>query len=186
MNTYIKYVKHKNGCERMKKRLIIGIMLCVFVLVSLPSINALECNTLIGKRESDNFKKIKSTELFSMINDLENDESPKMFFASSLLVAAIALSIVIAVLIYIYVSGFIVESIEFPSMSFVKDDAQDTITVASTDANVLWSDIDIQGECNTLSLSGYVTVGDVITECNGEIRIIHIPSNAILGIFDFN
>jgi hypothetical protein len=171
----------------MKKSIILGVILCVFVLVALPSINALEGDTLIGKEKANNLKKTKLAELFSIAKELETNENPKMFYSSFLLVASVALTVIIAALIYIYVSGMIgPDSIETPSISFVKDEATDKLIVASADADVLWSDIEIQGQCNTAGLSGYVTAGDQITECNGEIRIIHIPSNAVLGIFNFN
>lgn len=170
----------------MKKGIFIGITICVFVLLSLPSINALECNTLLETRNSDNLKKINAADLFSIIEKIENGKSSVASIVTGLLVAGIALSLIIVILAIYYFSGHMEGSAESPTISFIKDDIQNTLTVTSADSNVLWSDIDIQGQCNTSRLSEYVAAGDVITECNGEIRVIHIPSNAILGIFNFS
>ncbi len=49
-----------------------------------------------------------------------------------------------------------------------------------------WSDIEINGDCNTGNLGEYVEAGDTITQCYGEIYIIHIPTDTILGIFEFD
>jgi len=73
------------------------------------------------------------------------------------------------------------------SITWVKDDAADTLTISSVEpANVLWGDIEIIGNCNTTGLSIYVTAGDVITECSGTITIRQIPTNTIIGTWDFN
>ena len=163
----------------MKKRIFIGTILCIFVLISFPSINAFEGDAIL--------KKEKQAELLSTLEYLDNTTHSKVFFTTYLLIGAAALSVVIAALIYIYFSGFIAPApTEYPSINFVKDDASDTLTVASTDTDVLWKDIEIQGQCDKSALSGYVTAGDVISDCHGEIRIIHTPSNTLLGVFYFN
>jgi len=170
----------------MKKTIIAGIILSVFVLVALPSVNAIQGDAVIQVEKSNKFKQTKLSEFFSIAKELGNNETPRMFFSSSLLIISICLSVLLAAIIYVYVSGMVGNDTAFPSISFTKDEQTDTLTVASTDENILWSDLDVQGQCNTEGLSLYVTVGDQITECNGEIRIIHIPSNAILGVFTFN
>ena len=170
----------------MKKSIIAGILICAFILMSLPSINALEGKTLISK-EKDSFKATKISEFFSMAKDLENKVVSQGIFKSSILLGTIVVGIIILILIYIYISGFIApDPVDVPTITFVKDETSDTLTVSTTDTNVLWSDIEIQGQCNTEGLSLYVTAGDQITECNGEIRIIHAPTNALLGVFTFN
>lgn len=171
----------------MKKIIFIGVVLCAFILLSLPSINAVETNTIEKHEKLDKILNMNREELLSFISELKDQEaSPKMFF-SSLLLAYCVLSIIIAALVYYYVSGFIEPpEEEIPSISFACDFNTRTITVTQADTGVLWSDLEITGDCNTSGLSTYITAGDQITECYGQIRIVHIPSNALLASTNFN
>ena len=73
-----------------------------------------------------------------------------------------------------------------PLITFLMNDIADTLTVTSVDSlNVLWSDIMINGSCDTSGLGIYVTAGDVIFNCKGRIVIIYRPTNKMLGLFDF-
>ncbi|MCD6468033.1 MAG: right-handed parallel beta-helix repeat-containing protein, partial [Thermoplasmata archaeon] len=82
---------------------------------------------------------------------------------------------------------FINESLwETPSVSFVVDKTQRTLTVLSVDnPYTLWDHIDVTGLCNTSGLSGYVTAGDQITECHGAITVVYKPVNELLDVFNF-
>jgi len=76
---------------------------------------------------------------------------------------------------------------ETPDISFEMDMENNTLTVSSVyPENVSWSDIDQigSGTCNPLP-TGNVTVGDEITNCIGMIVLRHIPTNEVLGVFNF-
>jgi hypothetical protein len=97
-------------------------------------------------------------------------------------------------LIQAYKSGYLNASTDImvinlpttPIITFVMDDIADTLTVTSVDSlNVLWSDVMINGSCDTSGLGIYVTAGDVIFNCKGRIVIIYRPTNKMLGLFDF-
>lgn len=75
-----------------------------------------------------------------------------------------------------------------PAINFAQDLVNKTLTVISVTPNtVLWSDIDQigSGHCDPLS-NGPVMVGDIITNCTGFIVLRYVPSNEILGFFEFD
>lgn len=51
--------------------------------------------------------------------------------------------------------------------------------------DVLWSDLDIDGVCNTSGLGTYITPGDEITHCYKTITITYIPNNEEIGSWSF-
>jgi len=71
-----------------------------------------------------------------------------------------------------------------PHIQFYKDIDSLTITTADPN-NILWSNIEITGTCDASSLGTYVAAGDMITSCSGTITIRDIPSNHLLGTWDF-
>jgi len=71
-----------------------------------------------------------------------------------------------------------------PHIQFYKDIDSLTITTADPN-NILWSNIEITGTCDTSSLGTYVQAGDMITECSGTITIRYIPTDTLLGTWDF-
>ena len=76
---------------------------------------------------------------------------------------------------------------ETPDISFEMDMENNTLTVRSVyPEDVLWGDIDQigSGTCNPLP-TGNVTVGDEITNCMGMIVLRYIPTDEVLGVFDF-
>jgi hypothetical protein len=68
-----------------------------------------------------------------------------------------------------------------PHFSFIADNATRTITVASADSGVLWSNITNigTGSCNPFP-AGNVTAGQQITNCSGEIALYYVPTSVIL------
>ena len=75
-----------------------------------------------------------------------------------------------------------------PDIVFEQDEVNKTLMVVSVNPdNVLWSDIaEIgSGSCDPLPI-GNVTVGGEITNCSGIIVLQYIPTEAILGVFEFN
>ena len=74
-----------------------------------------------------------------------------------------------------------------PNIQFVMDDLNDKLTVVSADpSDIPWADIEINGTCDTSDLGTYVTVGDTITSCSGTITIRYIPTDTLLGIWEFS
>jgi hypothetical protein len=73
-----------------------------------------------------------------------------------------------------------------PTITFIADGYDHEITIASTESGVLWSNISISGIYNASSLGTYVTAGDQITECYGEVSLVYIPSGATLFTFTFS
>lgn len=59
--------------------------------------------------------------------------------------------------------------------------------ISVTPNTVPWSDIDQigSGHCDPLP-NGTVLIGDEITNCSGFIVLRYIPSNEILGVFEFD
>jgi hypothetical protein len=77
-------------------------------------------------------------------------------------------------------------SSQVPTIQFIKDDNANTLTVASVNpSNVLWSDINFVGTCDTSGLGTYVTAGDVISGCYGTITLTYVPLNIVVGIYEF-
>jgi hypothetical protein len=76
---------------------------------------------------------------------------------------------------------------ETPEIIFVQDFVNNTLTVVSINQeDVLWLDIDEigSGACDPLP-EGTVAPGDEITNCTGIIVLRYIPTNGVLGIFEF-
>ena len=60
-----------------------------------------------------------------------------------------------------------------------------TLTVQKIyEGNLKWEDSEICSGSATLP-SGSIKEGDVITKCNGNVSLRHIPTNTILGAYDF-
>jgi hypothetical protein len=75
-----------------------------------------------------------------------------------------------------------------PDIVFEQDEVNNTLMVVSVSLdNVLWSDINQigSGSCDPLPI-GNVTVGGEITNCSGIIVLQYLPTEVILGVFEFN
>jgi hypothetical protein len=60
-----------------------------------------------------------------------------------------------------------------------------TLTVVQVEDTYYWEDCEIVSGNATLP-SGKVELGDVITNCAGFVRIVHIPTDTLVVAFDFN
>lgn len=91
--------------------------------------------------------------------------------------------------VYVYVSGMIGSSPQYgPSLQFVKDDVNDKLTLASADpGGLIWNDFEISGSYTSTSFSttSEVQAGEYISGCSGSITIRHIPTNTLIGTWDF-
>jgi len=77
---------------------------------------------------------------------------------------------------------------ETPTISFSLDDVNKTLTVTYMDQDeILWEDIDQigSGTCDPLP-TGNVSIGDEITNCLGIIALRYIPTNEVIGVYEFN
>ncbi len=73
---------------------------------------------------------------------------------------------------------------ELPAIiTFLKRD--DTLIVAYAQKNLGWENIDpLDSSC--ILPSGEIKAGDKITDCSGEIMLRWIPSNSLLGTWNFS
>jgi hypothetical protein len=76
---------------------------------------------------------------------------------------------------------------ETPTILFEMDLENNTLVVNYiSPENILWNNIDQigSGTCDPLP-TGNITVGDEITNCLGIIVLRYIPTNEVLGVFEF-
>lgn len=91
----------------MKKKIIIGIILSVLMLILLPSVSSLKFNTVSECRKSFFFEKIEDMDIKDLTAKID-DSSSLIFFGFLIrIVGFLLLTIVIAAIIYLYVSNII-------------------------------------------------------------------------------
>lgn len=75
-----------------------------------------------------------------------------------------------------------------PTIQFEQNDVNNTLTVlAVVPAGILWDDIEEigAGSCDPIP-TGEITAGDMLTNCTGFLVLRHIPTNQIVGVFEFD
>ena len=110
----------------------------------------------------------------------------------------VAITVAIAATVYVYVSGMIGgTSKKTPSIACIPDNTANSITVASADPDIAWSDVNITILVNgtttaryqTGILTGSVTAGQTIN-CNAylpnsgnkaAVTLRYNPTNALIG-----
>ncbi|HEC89883.1 MAG TPA: type IV pilin [Thermoplasmatales archaeon] len=132
-----------------------------------------------------------------------NDEAVSAVIGVILMVA---ITVAIAATVYVYVSGMIGTSPQSaPNIQFVKDDVNNKLTVAKAEpGNVDWSDLEISlnGTVVTSAIwsgnfshptsvpnTGTVSAGDYIQFKSGHygtLTIRHVPTNTLLGTWEFH
>ncbi len=75
---------------------------------------------------------------------------------------------------------------DIPEITFIKDDEDNKLIVDYVSTAVKWSDLDVQGKCNTSGLINWVVKGDEITQCKDTITITYAPKNIVLGTWTFS
>ena len=74
--------------------------------------------------------------------------------------------------------------VELPSL-FSMDKSARTLTVQKVyEDNLKWDDNEICSG-NATFPSGIIKEGDVITNCNGNVAFRYVPTNTLIGAFDF-
>jgi hypothetical protein len=82
--------------------------------------------------------------------------------------------------------GYIGASTEpTPQILFQKTSFDKLMVTYTQQTDILWSDIAIIGICERNELDSYVSIGDQITNCTGEIQLFYIPTNIMLGYWTF-
>ena len=75
---------------------------------------------------------------------------------------------------------------ETPKIEFIQDDAQKILRVIGVDTEVLWEDIQIDGDnFDTSGLGEEVVIGNEITNCEGTITLYFSPTGDSLGSWTF-
>jgi len=122
--------------------------------------------------------------------DQEKKKDKLPIIIAIVVILLIIIPIAIAATVYVYVSGMIgsgpSSSFITPSIVFTQDDITNTLTVQYvSSSSVLWSFIDVQGNCDTSGHRTYVYLGDTLKNCTGTIKIVYMPTNANLGSWTF-
>lgn len=124
-----------------------------------------------------------------IVAEPEEKKDKTVLIIVAVVVILLIVPIAIAATVYVYVSGMMGSSSfeTTPSIYFTKSNSEKTLTVLGTDYSspLRWSDIEIQGTCDTSGLDIYVSEGDVITDCFGSITIRYSPSKSIIGVWTF-
>lgn len=106
----------------------------------------------------------------------------------------VAITVVLAATIYVWVSGFGGGGDETPSMSCRADNTDDRLVVVSADVELAWEDIEITnlttGATGTPSIyraggstaitTGDVEAGDYISG-TGKFQLVYLPTNSVIG-----
>ncbi len=112
----------------------------------------------------------------------------------------VAITVAIAATVYVYVSGMMGTGQEAaPTLTFIKEDkaAVNTLTVIAADPSDLsWGDLELQngtagsvldhGEgTNTVTAGTILDISAVAGTGSYTISIRHIPTNTLIGTYDF-
>ncbi len=103
----------------------------------------------------------------------------------------IIIPIMISAAVYVYVSGMMGPSgstYQTPTIMFTPDIEQHALTVTHVDSNnyYFWSNIEIDEERGNATLpTGRITVGDVITDCEGTIELTFTPTYDVVYTYTF-
>jgi len=104
----------------------------------------------------------------------------------------VAITVVLAATIYVWVSGFGGGGDETPSMACRADNALDRLVVVSADVELNWTDITITNLSGGATPSIYratggsfITSGDVIAgdylDGTGKFQLVYKPTNSVIG-----
>jgi len=121
------------------------------------------------------------------------EQEPKKDKTALIIVLVVVILLIVPIAIsaavYVYVSGMIGPSPStgnMPSVYFLPNYTDNTLTVMSTESNLKWDDFSIVGICNTSGLGTYVTFGDMLTNCSGQIIITYESTGVTTGTWTFS
>ena len=108
----------------------------------------------------------------------------------------VAITVAIAATVYVYVSGMMGGQTETtPSITFTKDESDNTLTVVHAEGSLSWTDVNISVTDGTntdyITQSGSIDAGDSIdfdtatTSATGDVTITFRwdPTNALVGTY---
>lgn len=168
----------------MNKKIITGVIISVFILLSIPCVSAVESNTVLESK-SFNFLENEQLKFNSLKDNLFNSSLPLILAIFVGAVTAILSTVLTAYLIYVYITG--IKGDPTPEMEFIVNENERALIVTSVNReNVLWSDIQILGCCDTSGLGVNITAGDIIKDCHGPINMTYLPTSTLLGSWEFN
>ena len=91
----------------------------------------------------------------------------------------VAITVVLAATVFVLVADIGTREIP-PSIGFTVDTTEDTLTVTSVSVNGLtWGDIVVEG-CDKPGNETIVDAGDSLTNCTGNVKVVHTPSNTLI------
>ncbi|MGB1586959.1 MAG: type IV pilin [Thermoplasmatota archaeon] len=92
----------------------------------------------------------------------------------------VAITVVLAAVVFVLVSDLGGDSESAPSLSFQKDTAgQDLTVIKVSNGPIAWSELTVSG-CTAVPTTGNVGAGDVIGTCSGDVTIVHDPTDTLL------
>lgn len=96
----------------------------------------------------------------------------------------VAITVVLAATVFVLVSDIGTQPAG-PQVSFVRDNAAKSLTVSGVSDGVYeWGEFVIQG-CTAPAGNDTVSAGDSLTACNGNVKVIHTPSNSLIYQTEF-
>jgi len=107
------------------------------------------------------------------------------FIIGVVFILLMVITVAIAATTYVYVSGMLSPpGGTIPNIHLTRySDALNVAFVSEPD--LLWSDFEIDGSCDTSELGIYIEEGDKITSCTGTITITHKPTDRLIGEWQF-
>jgi hypothetical protein len=73
-----------------------------------------------------------------------------------------------------------------PSIKFLKNDDNLLTVISASPSDLRWSNIEINGDCDTSGLGTYVVAGDRITDCSDTITIRDMATDFLICSWDFS
>ena len=107
------------------------------------------------------------------------------FIIGIVFILLMVITVAIAATTYVYVSGMLSPPGEtIPNIHLTR--YSDELNVAFvSEPDLLWSDFEIDGSCDTSELGIYIEEGDKITSCTGTITITHKPTDRLISEWQF-
>jgi hypothetical protein len=121
-----------------------------------------------------------------IIEEPEQKKDKTVLLIIAIVALLLIVPIIIAGLVFTYVTNMgpsVETSDETPLISFTSSESN--ITIVATESFVQWSEITIIGTYKTKPINYYITVGDQILGCSGQITIVYNPTSEILYFHDF-
>lgn len=95
-------------------------------------------------------------------------------------VLMVAITVVLAAVVFVLVSDIGQTNPPSPSMGFAKDESRDELVVTSVSRNgMVWDEFRVAG-CVAPASDSTVDAGDLLTGCAGQVLVVHRASNTLV------